>query len=64
MQKSYNFIAKRIYSSDKGLHMEFATEVEAKAFYEDGLSRGITNNEICGLTVIKKFKVRSKTYFY
>ena len=64
MQKSYNFVARRIYPSDKGLHMEFATESEAKAFYEDGLSRGITNNEICGLTVIKKFKTRSKTYLY
>lgn len=57
----HQFIAKRIYPSDQGLHMEFATLEEAKAFYEDGLSRGISNNELCGVTVVKKFKTRSKT---
>jgi len=62
MQNSYNFVAKRIYPSDEGLQMEFGTEAEALSFYEDGLSRGITNNELRGLTVIKKFKTRSKTY--
>jgi hypothetical protein len=54
--KTSQFIAKRIYLSDKGLHLEFATEAEAKAFYEDGLSRGINSNKLDGLTVIKTFK--------
>lgn len=54
--KTSQFIAKRVYPSDKGLHLEFATEAEAKAFYEDSLSRGINSNELDGLTVIKTFK--------
>ncbi len=64
MQNSYKFFAKRIYPSDEGLQIEFATVAEALSFYEDGLNRGITNNELRGLTVIKKFKTRSKTYLY
>lgn len=60
MNNTFQFIAKRIYPSAEGLYMEFATEAEAKAFYEDSLSRGITNNELNGITVIKKFKTRSK----
>lgn len=53
------FTAKRIYPSDKGLHFEFATEAEAKEFYENGRSRGITSNELDGVTVIKKFLKKS-----
>lgn len=60
MENTLQFIAKRIYPSEQGLHMEFATVAEAKAFYEDGLSRGITNNELNGITVTKKFKTRSR----
>ena len=62
MQKPYNFVAKRIYPSDEGLQIEFETEAEALSFYEDGLNRGITNNELNGITVIKKFKTCSKPY--
>ena len=53
--KTSQFIAKRVYPSDKGIHIEFATEVEAKECYEDSLSRGITSNELDGNVVIKRF---------
>lgn len=54
--KTSQFIVKRVYPSDKGLHLEFATEAEAKAFYENSFSRGINSNELDGITVIKTFK--------
>lgn len=50
------FAAKRVYPSNKGIHIEFATVEEARVCYEDSLRRGITSNELDGLTVIKKFK--------
>lgn len=58
MQRKY-FPVKRVYPSDKGLHFEFATEAKAKEFYEDSRSRGITSNELDGVTVIKRFKKKS-----
>lgn len=58
MQDKY-FPVKRVYPSEKGLHFEFASEAEAKEFYEDGRARGITSNELDGLTVIKRFKKKS-----
>ena len=55
MQDRY-FAAKRVYPSERGLHFEFATEAEAKEFYEDGKSRGIISNELQGNVVLKPFK--------
>lgn len=48
MQNSYQFTAKRVYPSERGLDLEFAT-------HEEGKSRGITSNELDGLTIIKTF---------
>ena len=59
MQHDYGFVAKRVYPSEKGLHIEFNSEEEAQAFCRDGRSRGITNHELDGNTVIKKFPVRA-----
>ncbi len=56
MSKPRYFAVKRVYPSEKGLHFEFTTEVEAKEFYEDGRSRGIISNELSGNTVLKPFK--------
>ena len=53
--KTSQFIAKRVYPSERGIHIEFATEAEAKECYEDSLSRGITSNELDGNVVIKRF---------
>ena len=58
MQDDYGFSAKRVYLSEKGLHIEFNTEEEARAFCRDGRSRGITNYELERNVVIKKFKNR------
>ena len=55
MQVKY-FVAKRVYPSEKGIHIEFATVEEARICYEDSLRRGITSNELDGLTITKKFK--------
>jgi hypothetical protein len=55
MQEHQTFDAKRIYASDRGLHIEFNSENEAIAFCRDGMSRGITNYDLVGNTVIKKF---------
>jgi hypothetical protein len=55
MQDKY-FAAKRVYPSEKGIHMVFASEDEAKEFYEDGRSRGIISNELNGVEVIKCFR--------
>lgn len=57
MQDDYSFVAKHVYPSEKGLHIEFNTEDEALAFCRDGMSRGITNYELDGNTVIKRFKL-------
>lgn len=53
------FVAKRVYPSEKGIHIEFETEAEAKECYEHSLSRGITSNELHGAIVIKRFKNKS-----
>jgi hypothetical protein len=53
------FTAKRVYPSEKGIHLVFATTEEASVFYEDSLQRGITSNELDGVTVIKRFKKTS-----
>jgi hypothetical protein len=58
MQTPDTHIAKKIYPSDRGLHLEFETIEQALAFYQDGSSRGISY-EIEGFTVIKPFKVKS-----
>lgn len=50
-----SFLAKRVYPSEKGIHVEFATEAEARACYEDSLSRGITSNELDGNVMTKRF---------
>lgn len=54
--KAKGFAAKRVYPSEKGIHIEFATEAEARECYEDSLRRGITSNELDGLTVTKRFE--------
>lgn len=54
--KAKGFAAKRVFATEKGIHIEFASAREAKECYEDSLSRGITTNELDGLTVIKRFR--------
>lgn len=54
MEPKYYSI-KRVYPSDRGLHLEFATIEEAEAFFKDGRSRGIASNELEGNVVIKRF---------
>lgn len=56
MQNLPYFVAKRVYPTIGGLHLEFATEAEAKAFYEDSKARGVNSNQLDGTTVIKPFK--------
>lgn len=57
MENQRCHVAKRVYPSEKGLHMEFSSPEFAMAFYEDGSSRGITY-ELEGNTVIKPFKLK------
>jgi hypothetical protein len=57
MQTTDTHIAKKVYPSDRGLHLEFETTEQALAFYQDGSSRGILY-EIEGVTVIKPFKTK------
>lgn len=52
--KAKGFTAKRVFVSEKGIHIEFASAREAKECYEDSLSRGITSNELDGNVVIKR----------
>ncbi len=60
MQTTETHAAKKVYPSDRGLHLEFETTEQALAFYQDGSSRGISY-EIEGVTVIKPFKAKLKT---
>ncbi|OKH52674.1 hypothetical protein NIES2101_13615 [Calothrix sp. HK-06] len=39
MPNNYGFAAKKVYPSDKGIHIEHYTEEEAKAAYEDALRK-------------------------
>lgn len=39
MPNNYGFAAKKVYFSDKGIHIEHYTEEEAKAAYEDALRK-------------------------
>jgi hypothetical protein len=55
MQATQTHHAKQVYPSDRGLHLEFETQEQAIAFYQDGSSRGISY-DIEGVTVIKLFK--------
>lgn len=59
--KAKGFAAKRVFVSEKGIHIEFASAREAKELYEDSLIRSITSNELDGFTVIKKFKKTNAT---
>jgi hypothetical protein len=52
-------VAKQVYPSDKGLHMDFGSSELALEFYEDGSSRGIIY-ELDGNTVIKPFKIKKR----
>lgn len=54
MEPKYYSI-ERVHASDRGLHLKFSTIEEAKAFFEDGRSRGITSNKLEGNVVIKRF---------
>jgi hypothetical protein len=44
------FQALKVYPSEQGLHIEFVSEAEAKAFYEQGKSTG-SRVAIDGVTV-------------
>jgi hypothetical protein len=59
MQVADTHTAKKVYPSDRGLHLEFETHEQALAFYRDGSSRGISY-QIEGMTVIKPFKAKQK----
>jgi hypothetical protein len=59
MQTANTHTAKKVYPSDRGLHLEFATYEQALAFYQDGSSRGISY-EMEGATIIKLFKAKQK----
>jgi hypothetical protein len=59
MQTADTHTAKKIYPSDRGLHLEFETHEQALAFYQDGSSRGISY-EMEGDTIIKPFKAKHK----
>jgi hypothetical protein len=59
MQTADTHTAKKVYPSDRGLHLEFETHEQALAFYRDGSSRGISY-QIEEMTVIKPFKAKQK----
>jgi hypothetical protein len=59
MKNKCYHVAKRVYPSEKGIHMEFGSPELAKEFFNDGSSRGI-GYELDNCTVIKPFKVKKQ----
>ena len=61
MEPKYYSI-KQAHPTNRGICLEFATTEEAKEFFEDGKSRGITSNKLEGNVVIKQFPKKKPAF--
>lgn len=50
------FAARKVYSSEEGLHIEMYSLTDAEAAYLDAKTRGINNVKLDGLVLTWQFK--------